>query len=376
MPYREREPWVAHARRSSAVRPGAPRRLGHVNCLSAATSRRVPLLHRGARDEAHRLARRGRGLVPHRLRPPRDGADRQGRRRTSTTSPSTSSTSARCASRSTTSAATAAGSAGGRPATASAATSPPTSGSSRRRASSSCTATWSSCRPTTSRATGPTTASPPTPGGRCRPAPTSASTRRRSSRSARASRCSAPAAAAPPRAHVRERAEAMSLHGYTVPRSPEGRASLVPPPALALRRRLPGHRLPGRPGRGRRRAAAEGLEPHPDAGPLRRRVRRLAVVLGGRRRAARPRALAVPRVLHRRERAARRRAGDDLPVHLGRPGLRARARLDPGLPQEARLDLDDARASASTARPTPGCARRDASAAPAPPAGGGSPRAR
>ncbi len=27
--------WVAHARRSTSVRPGAPRRLGHVNCLSA-----------------------------------------------------------------------------------------------------------------------------------------------------------------------------------------------------------------------------------------------------------------------------------------------------------------------------------------------------
>ena len=35
LPYREREPWVAHARRSRTVRPGAPRRLGHVNCLSA-----------------------------------------------------------------------------------------------------------------------------------------------------------------------------------------------------------------------------------------------------------------------------------------------------------------------------------------------------
>ncbi len=34
-PHREREPWVAHARRSTAVRPGAPRRLGHVNCLSS-----------------------------------------------------------------------------------------------------------------------------------------------------------------------------------------------------------------------------------------------------------------------------------------------------------------------------------------------------
>ncbi|HWE82412.1 MAG TPA: VOC family protein [Gaiellaceae bacterium] len=35
VPYREREPWVAHARRSCEVRPGAPRRLGHVNCLSS-----------------------------------------------------------------------------------------------------------------------------------------------------------------------------------------------------------------------------------------------------------------------------------------------------------------------------------------------------
>jgi catechol 2,3-dioxygenase-like lactoylglutathione lyase family enzyme len=35
VPYREQEPWVAHARRSTDVRPGAPRRLGHVNCLSA-----------------------------------------------------------------------------------------------------------------------------------------------------------------------------------------------------------------------------------------------------------------------------------------------------------------------------------------------------
>ena len=34
LPYREHEPWVAHARRSRIVRPGAPRRLGHVNCLT------------------------------------------------------------------------------------------------------------------------------------------------------------------------------------------------------------------------------------------------------------------------------------------------------------------------------------------------------
>ncbi len=35
MPYREQEPWVVHARRSTRVRPGAPRKLGHVNCLSS-----------------------------------------------------------------------------------------------------------------------------------------------------------------------------------------------------------------------------------------------------------------------------------------------------------------------------------------------------
>ena len=43
-----------------------------------------------------------------------------------------------------------------------------------------------------------------------------------------------------------------------------------------------------------------------------------------------------------------------MPVHLGRPRLRAGARLDPGVPQEARLDLDHARASASTRPANPG----------------------
>jgi catechol 2,3-dioxygenase-like lactoylglutathione lyase family enzyme len=33
--FREHEPWVAHARPSKLVRPGAPRKLGHVNCLTA-----------------------------------------------------------------------------------------------------------------------------------------------------------------------------------------------------------------------------------------------------------------------------------------------------------------------------------------------------
>ena len=35
VPYRETEPWVLHARRSTTVRPGAPRKLGHVNCLTS-----------------------------------------------------------------------------------------------------------------------------------------------------------------------------------------------------------------------------------------------------------------------------------------------------------------------------------------------------
>jgi len=35
MPYRPQERWVVHARRSTTVRPGAPRKLGHVNCLSS-----------------------------------------------------------------------------------------------------------------------------------------------------------------------------------------------------------------------------------------------------------------------------------------------------------------------------------------------------
>ena len=71
----------------------------------------------------------------------------------------------------------------------------------------------------------------------------------------------------------------MSVRGYSSPRSPEGRSSLVPYPPWhyvgdflvieywadpdAVRAVLP-----------------PGLEPHPDAGPLRGGLRRLAVVLG------------------------------------------------------------------------------------------------
>ena len=35
MPYSAQEPWVIHARRSTTVRPGSPRKLGHVNCLTS-----------------------------------------------------------------------------------------------------------------------------------------------------------------------------------------------------------------------------------------------------------------------------------------------------------------------------------------------------
>ena len=44
-----------------------------------------------------------------------------------------------------------------------------------------------------------------------------------------------------------------------------------------------------------------------------------------------------------------------MPVHLGRPRLRAHARLAAGLPEEARLDLDHAHLRARRARPTRAC---------------------
>ena len=79
----------------------------------------------------------------------------------------------------------------------------------------------------------------------------------------------------------------MTLQGYTVPRTPRGQRQPGAAAALALRRRLPRRRLPRRPGRGRL-AAAGGARATPGRRPLRRRVRRLAVLLGGRRRADRP----------------------------------------------------------------------------------------
>ena len=102
-----------------------------------------------------------------------------------------------------------------------------------------------------------------------------------------------------------------------------------------------------------------GLEPNPDDPG---RAAALFVdwqsCSDGGRRAARPGPQPVQRVLHRRQRAARRRGGHHLPVHLGRSRLRARPRLDPGLPEEARLRLDDADLRRSTASPTPALRRR------------------
>ena len=63
----------------------------------------------------------------------------------------------------------------------------------------------------------------------------------------------------------------------------------------------------------------------------------------GRPRADRPVAVAVQGVLRGGQRAAGRRGGHHLPVHLGRPRLRAGPGLAAGVPEEARRGLDHAR---------------------------------
>ena len=281
----------------------------------------------------------GRRLVPHQLRPPRDGFDRQGHPVTSTTSPSTSSTSARCASRSTTSAATAAGSAGARRATASAATSPPTSGSSRRSASSSCTATWSSLQPDHQPRRWPddrfssNTWGPLPPRSYFRfdqaaidsereslemlgiqlPHRTDASQTRGRNDTAGLHRSPRTGAGAP--AWFRRR------HGTTSATSSSSTSTPIPTPPPRCCRRA------SSPSRDAGRCAAvfvdwqsfsEGGDELID--PVRSQYREF---------------------YRRDQRAAGRRTGHDLSVHLGRPGLRAGPRLDPGLSQEARRDLDD-----------------------------------
>ncbi len=119
-----------------------------------------------------------------------------------------------------------------------------------------------------------------------------------------------------------------------------------PGAAVALRGRLPRHRVLGRAGGGGGGAARGPRAVRGGPGPMRGALRRLAVVLGGRRGAGRPGAGAVQGVLPRGCRVAGRRGGDDLPLHLGRPRLRTGARVDPGFPEEARPDRDDARVRA------------------------------
>ncbi len=111
--------------------------------------------------------------------------------------------------------------------------------------------------------------------------------------------------------------------------------------AVALLGRLPDRRVPNRPRGGRGAVAGRARA---GRGPRRRRcdLRRLAVLLGRPARARGPDPVPVPRVLPRRRGPIQRRAGQPLRVHLGRQGLRDVPRLDPGLPEEARLDPHDA----------------------------------
>ena len=167
----------------------------------------------------------------------------------------------------------------------------------------------------------------------------------------------------------------MAVTGYTIPRSPEGRSSLVPYPPW----HYVGDFLVVEYWADPEKAVSclpEGARPAPRRRPLRGRLRRLAVVLGERRRARRPVALAVQGGVPRRQRAPRRRGGDDVPVHLGRPRLRAHARLAAGLPEEARLDLDHAHVRPREPRRPRREGRARRSAAPAPPTSGASRRRR
>ncbi len=155
-----------------------------------------------------------------------------------------------------------------------------------------------------------------------------------------------------------------SLKGYSAPRSPEGRSSLVPAPPW----HYVGDMLVVEFWADAAAAAAvlpEPLEPHPDGGraaamfldwqscsdgggelldPVRSQYREFFITVNA---------------------TYDGRGGRVLPLHLGRPRLRARTRLDPGLSEEARLRVDHADVRARHHR-GPGPARRvDGSPAPA-----------
>ena len=372
MPYRvpasEADRRPQHARPSTTVHLGGARKLGHVNCLTADIQAGRPVLRRRSRDARLRLARRGRGLVPRQLRPPRDGARRPRLR----------------------------------------ALPPPRVRHGRHREDAR-----HARPPRPPRALARLGAGPPRDRGEHRElrpdrrggvlrrallrhgaAPGRPRAARLPGRPLLVEHVGAAAAALvlplrPGRDRVRAgeprdaRPRPAAAGGPVSDAAPRlhdpalARGALLarPVPAVALRRRLPRRRVLGRPGEGRLvPAGRHGSAPR--SGPLRLRLRRLAVVLVGRRRAARSLALAVQGGVRRRQRAARRRGGDDVPVHLGRPRLRAHPRLAAGLPEEARLDLDHAHL-----RPRqPGRPRRQGraprSAPPAPPTSAASRRRR
>ncbi len=167
----------------------------------------------------------------------------------------------------------------------------------------------------------------------------------------------------------------MTLRGYTSPRSPEGRSSLVPyppwhyvgdflvieywadpaarPPPCSRRARPA-----SRPRAAARRSLRTGSRARPTGtsslDPSRSQYKEFFIVVNA---------------------LLRRRGGDDLPLHLGRSRLRARPRLAPGVPEEARLDLDHAPPRPRVRRRPGPRARARPTGEPAPRTSAGSPRA-
>ena len=148
------------------------------------------------------------------------------------------------------------------------------------------------------------------------------------------------------------------LGGFWYPRTPRGESSLDTAPALALLRRRPHDRVPHRSRRCRRVAAARHRTGRRRSRCRRAGLRRLAIVRRRRCRAPRPGALPVQGGVRRRPLPAWGRDLLALCLDLGRQGFRARARLVPGLPQEARIDLDDAAGHGRESRPEARARRR------------------